>query len=138
VRSTFLKIEDITLDALAKLSYLNAVLQEGLRMYPPAPIALPRLVPKEGLEVEGRFVPSGVTVGVHHMATYRLPRHFKNPDEFHPERWLGDPEYKDDHLDAWEVCCAFVVRLIDTDGVPAVQRWPAKLHRKGSPERMVR
>ncbi|KAK3056238.1 hypothetical protein LTR09_002745 [Extremus antarcticus] len=31
-----------------------------------------------------------------------MPEHFKNAYEFHPERWLGDPEYKDDNLDALE------------------------------------
>ena len=31
-----------------------------------------------------------------------MSEHWKNPYEFHPERWLGDPEYKDDHLDALE------------------------------------
>lgn len=31
-----------------------------------------------------------------------MESNFKHPYEFHPERWLHDPEYEDDHLDAME------------------------------------
>lgn len=103
IRSSFTDFDDVTLEDMARMKYLQAVLQEGLRMYPPVPIALPRLVAEEGLEIEGKFVPAGTRVGVHHFATYRLPQNFKNADEYHPERWLGDEEYKDDRLDAVEV-----------------------------------
>lgn len=103
IRSTFTDFDDVTLEEMARMKYLQAVLQEGLRMYPPVPISLPRVAPKEGMEIDGKFVPADTRVGVHHFATYRLPQHFKNADEYHPERWLGDEEYKDDRLDAVEV-----------------------------------
>ena len=103
IRDAFADFDDVTLEDLARLKYLHAVLQEGLRMYPPVPIALPRLTPKGGMEFDGRFVPEDVSIGVPHLATYRMPDHFRNAYEFHPERWLGDPDYKDDHLDAVEV-----------------------------------
>jgi cytochrome P450 len=102
IREAFSDFDDITLEDLARLKYLQAVLQEGLRMYPPVPIALPRRTPKEGSIVCDEWVPGDVAIGVNHFATYRMPEHFKNAYEFHPERWLGDPEYKDDHLDALE------------------------------------
>ena len=35
VRGSFSTFEDITLDSLARLEYMHAVIQEGLRMYPP-------------------------------------------------------------------------------------------------------
>lgn len=40
-------------------------------------------------------------MGVHIFATHTSPLHFKNPRQFHPERWLGDPDYARDHLGAW-------------------------------------
>jgi cytochrome P450 len=46
-----------------------------------------------------------------------MPEHFKDADEFHPERWLGDPAYKDDHLNALEVSCGFETDLTATDRV---------------------
>ena len=117
VRGAFSDFDDISLEKLARQKYLHAVLQEGLRMYPPVPIALPRRTPKEGSFVNGQWVPGDVAIGVNHFATYRMPEHFKDADEFHPERWLGDPAYKDDHLDALEVSRGFETDLTPTDQV---------------------
>ena len=93
----------ITLEDLARQKYLNAVLQEGLRMYPPVPIGLPRVTPREGSVLCGQFVPGETSIAVNQLATYRMEEHFRCPDEWHPERWLGDEEFRDDHLDAVEV-----------------------------------
>jgi cytochrome P450 len=71
-------------------------------MYPPVPSALPRVVSAGGATVCGEWLPEGTTIGVHHLATYRNEEFFRKPHEFHPERWLGDPEFKDDKLDAME------------------------------------
>ncbi|TKA22228.1 hypothetical protein B0A50_08097 [Salinomyces thailandicus] len=94
--------EDLDLDALARQKYLMAVLQEGLRMYPPVPSSLPRTVPEGGMVIEGKFVPGGTAIGVHQLATYRMEEHFRFAHEWHPERWLGEAEFRDDHLDALE------------------------------------
>jgi len=102
IRSSFTSLEDLHLEPLAKQKYLMAVLQEGLRMYPPVPSALPRKVPAGGATVCGEWLPEGTTVGVHHLATYQNEEFFRKPHEFHPERWLGDPEFKDDRLDSLE------------------------------------
>ncbi|KAK3672299.1 hypothetical protein LTR78_007839 [Recurvomyces mirabilis] len=102
VRSAFLSFEDMHLESLARQKYLVAVIQEGLRMYPPVPIALPRRAPEGGVTIEGEYVPAGTTVGVHHLATNSSKTHFKHAKEFRPERWLGAEEFKDDHLDAME------------------------------------
>ncbi len=103
IRSAFDGLDDVTLDKAARLRYVHAVLQEAMRLYPPLPIALPRTTPVGGSTICGEYVPANVTVGVNHFATYRMEQHFKNPTEFHPERWLSDPEYLHDHLDAVEV-----------------------------------
>ncbi|USW47667.1 Putative cytochrome P450 [Septoria linicola] len=102
IRSAHDTVDDITLESIQNLKYLRAVLQEGLRMYPPVPSLLPRRVPKGGAMVDGEFVPGGTTLGVHQLATYRSEANFKHAHEFRPERWLGDPEYKDDRLDSLE------------------------------------
>lgn len=102
IRSAFPDFDDITLEGLARQKYLGAVLQEGLRMYPPVPIGLPRLTPAEGSTICDDHLPADTRVSVNHLATYRMEDNFKHADEFHPERWLGDEEFKDDHLDALE------------------------------------
>lgn len=50
-------------DRLAPLPYLNACLDEALRLYPPAPLSQLRIVTQpEGRDVMGRWVPPGVRV----------------------------------------------------------------------------
>lgn len=102
IRSSHTSYEDMTLESVARLKYLMAVLQEGLRMYPPVPSHLFRRTPKGGAELCGQWVPDDTSVAVHHYATYRNPELWNKPNEFHPERWLGDPEFNNDHLDALE------------------------------------
>ena len=60
IRSTFEKTEDITITNTAGLPYLNAVINEGLRVYPPVPSNMPRIVPNGGATVCGQWLPSGV------------------------------------------------------------------------------
>jgi len=60
VRSAFAKEEEIDLISVGKLSYMLACLDEALRMYPPVPTGLPRVVPSGGSLIAGRFVPEKV------------------------------------------------------------------------------
>ena len=61
VREAFPTKEDITMVALARLEFLNACLEEGLRIYPPVPVGLPRITPMQGAVVCGKEVPGGVS-----------------------------------------------------------------------------
>lgn len=38
-------------------------------------------------------------VGIHHWAAYHCSRNFKNPFDFEPTRWLGDPRFDSDRRD---------------------------------------
>ncbi|KAA8564239.1 hypothetical protein EYC84_011185 [Monilinia fructicola] len=89
LRTLFKHQEDLTLHALASCKYLNAVLEEGLRMYPPVPSTLSRVVPEGGSIVSGRYVPEGVSVGVNQWSAHFSSSNFHLPYEFHPERWLS-------------------------------------------------
>lgn len=61
VRSTFKSEEEITLSSVGNLEYMLACLNEAMRLYPPVPIGMPRVVPKGGAKVAGTFVPEGVS-----------------------------------------------------------------------------
>ncbi|KAL4796818.1 cytochrome P450 [Aspergillus venezuelensis] len=78
----------ITLDALRDLPYLNAVLHEGLRLCPPIPRNLPRLVPEGGRMVCGVWLPDGIPVSIQAYSLNRSPKYFHNATTFIPERWL--------------------------------------------------
>lgn len=60
LRGAFEKDEDINLMSIGKLSYIHAVLEESLRLYPPVPAILPRRVPTGGALIDGEFVPEQV------------------------------------------------------------------------------
>lgn len=61
IRSTFKDYDQITAASTQSMEYLNAVLVEGMRIYPPLPFALPRVVPEGGDTVDGHFLPAGVS-----------------------------------------------------------------------------
>lgn len=60
IRHRFSCSSEMTFSSLADMSYLRAVLQEALRMYPPLPLGMPRVVPSGGAVVSGQFVPEKV------------------------------------------------------------------------------
>ncbi|KAI0414198.1 cytochrome P450 [Xylaria grammica] len=96
IRTVFSKESDITMESTAGLKFLNACIQEALRCYPPVPVGVPRIVPDPGRTIAGKWIAPETRVSVHHYATYHSPSNFRNPDAFVPERWLGDPAYKND------------------------------------------
>lgn len=109
IRSTFDKDTDITFRGAASLTYLAAVIEESLRMYPPFVTSLARTVPAGGSTIDGQYIPEGVcfthtkaysfqyksniqkiTVACHHYASYHSASNFAFPHDFLPERWLGE------------------------------------------------
>lgn len=60
VRSTFSTEKEINISSVNQLSYMMACLNEALRLYPPVANGLPRVVPKGGAQILGRYVPEQV------------------------------------------------------------------------------
>lgn len=60
IRSSFNSYDEITGKSTQRLRYLKAVMLEAMRIYPPLPFALPRVVPSPGESVAGSFLPGGV------------------------------------------------------------------------------
>jgi cytochrome P450 len=83
--------EPPTVDALEKeMPYLEMVLDEVLRLYPPAWIG-PRRAVRE-FEFGGYGVPRGAYVNYCSWASHRIPEVFPDPEAFIPERFA--PERK--------------------------------------------
>ncbi|GKT45881.1 cytochrome P450 monooxygenase aclL [Colletotrichum spaethianum] len=100
IRTAFATEKEITLESTARLPYLRAVIEETLRLYPPSPSTFPRWVPfREGVELDGCWVPHGTAVGVHPYSAHRMEDNFRDALEFVPERWLdqtGGTKYASD------------------------------------------
>jgi cytochrome P450 len=61
VRDSFNTEKQILIQTTGNLPYLNAVINEGLRIDPPVVIGVPRVAPPGGATVCGRYVPEGVS-----------------------------------------------------------------------------
>ena len=60
IYNNFTHYDEIDGRSTQRLPYLKAVILEGMRIYPPLPFALPRVVPEGGDHVDGHFLPAGV------------------------------------------------------------------------------
>jgi cytochrome P450 len=78
--------QEFTPADLARLPYLQAVMNEVLRMYPSAYIMAREVV--ETCQLGGYEFAPGTTILFSQWVTHRDPRFFEDPDEFRPERWL--------------------------------------------------
>ena len=76
------------LSDLERMPYLDAVVRESLRLYPPA-WAIGREIVSP-LQIAGYDLPAGMEVVVSPFAMQRDPRFFREPERFMPERWLDE------------------------------------------------
>ena len=79
-----------TIADLGRLPYLRGVVNEVLRLYPPAYIlARTSIAP---CTIGGYDLPAGSTIILSQWVTHHDPRFFADPDAFLPERWLDGLE----------------------------------------------
>ncbi|KAI3319555.1 isotrichodermin C-15 hydroxylase [Xylariaceae sp. AK1471] len=99
VRSTFASKGQITADAVSRLPFLVACIDEALRLFPQTGSPSLRLTDKS-TTIVGIPVPENTVVGIWSWALYRAPG--LDPNEFHPERFLGDSKYANDAREAFK------------------------------------
>lgn len=113
IRGAFASYNSIDALKAQQLLYLQAVIAEGLRMYPLGSQGFPRISP--GTPIDGHWVPRGVRLFVPffclsygreltllkaeiYTSAWTVThdeKNFHEPMEFKPERWI-DPECTDD------------------------------------------
>ncbi|CAL1361665.1 unnamed protein product [Linum trigynum] len=74
---------------VSNLVYLQAIVKETLRLYPPAPTAIPHQATQD-CTIHGYRVPKGTRVFANLWKLHRDPNVWSDPDEFRPERFLVD------------------------------------------------
>lgn len=75
-----------TLEDLAQLRYLEQVINEALRLYPPLHIGTRTTA--IDLEFQGYCIPAGTRVLYSPYLTHRLPEYWPDPERFDPERFI--------------------------------------------------
>ncbi|PYH88141.1 cytochrome P450 [Aspergillus ellipticus CBS 707.79] len=85
LQEAFASPDDVSGHVAENLPYLNAVITESLRLYPPVPMGGPRVSP--GAYVDGTYIPAGTEISTSLFSLHHNPEYFNEPYEFIPERW---------------------------------------------------
>uniref|UniRef100_A0A1I8PF12 Cytochrome P450 n=1 Tax=Stomoxys calcitrans TaxID=35570 RepID=A0A1I8PF12_STOCA len=83
-------MRDCTFNDTMEMKYLERVIMETLRLYPPVPL-IARRTEKDVKLVSGPYiVPKGTTVVIIQYAVHRNPKYFPNPEKFDPDNFLPE------------------------------------------------
>ena len=76
-------------EIVKRLPYLEAVINEALRLHSTSSLGLPRVAPEGGLHILGKFFPEGTVLSVPSYTIHRDREIWGNDVEaFRPERWF--------------------------------------------------
>ncbi|KAI1103518.1 putative benzoate 4-monooxygenase cytochrome P450 [Jackrogersella minutella] len=79
--------EDWTYEEVTSITYLTNIITETLRLKPAVPVFLPRVTPREGIQVDEQFIPGDTNVFVPIKLIQTDPRYWEQASEFIPERF---------------------------------------------------
>ncbi|KAK0118344.1 hypothetical protein ONS95_012634 [Cadophora gregata] len=84
-----------------KMPYLQAVIKEGLRIFPPVVGLMSKEVPPGGDTIDGVFVPGGTKIGYGMYGVFHNKAMWgDDPAVYRPERWLDKDEEKLREMDS--------------------------------------
>ncbi|XP_046362368.2 cytochrome P450 26B1-like [Haliotis rufescens] len=77
--------DELTFDSLKKLTYVDHVVKEVLRVYPPVGGGFRRV--KKTMEIEGYQIPEGWSAIYSIRDTHQTTKLFEDKEKFQPDRW---------------------------------------------------
>ncbi|KAJ5363610.1 uncharacterized protein N7496_009323 [Penicillium cataractarum] len=93
ILASFDNIDEICSGArLSSCVFLQACINEALRLSPPVTGLAPRKVLPGGIQVDGIDFPEGTIIGSPIYTLHRSKDYFHHPDSYLPERWLMEPD----------------------------------------------
>ncbi len=87
-----IKGNEVTLEAIKQMSYLEMVIKETMRLYPPAPLFMPREIDAD-IEINGVPLFKGDAPIFSPYVVHRSKEHWEHPEEFIPERFSKDNQH---------------------------------------------
>src|SRR5436190_14336651 len=71
------------------MKYINAIIKESLRIFPPVPGLVPRKLSKP-TKIGPYIVPENILCLVSIWQVNRHPKYWEDPEQYNPERFLSD------------------------------------------------
>jgi cytochrome P450 len=127
IRAHFAHYKDITPERVGNLPFLGAVIAEALRLQTPTAVGFGRRVGKGGEVISGHFIAEGTGVQVAQYPNNRSSRNFTKPDDFIPERWLGNTQFDSDKRDAFQPFSVGARNCIGKVGSTSIHMKPATI-----------
>ncbi|KAH9885225.1 cytochrome P450 [Cubamyces lactineus] len=93
-------------DDAPSLPYITAIMRECLRWRIVLPLGLMRRTTEDD-EYRGYYIPKGTSVIPNAWAFTRDPRHYPDPEEFKPERYLKDGQIHPNVLDPSDIAFGY-------------------------------
>lgn len=81
---------EATFNDTMEMKYLERVIMESLRLYPPVPLIARKVNQDVQLASEDHIIPAGSTVVVGTYKIHRRPDIYNNPDRFDPDNFLPE------------------------------------------------
>ncbi|CAH0721562.1 unnamed protein product, partial [Brenthis ino] len=79
-----------TFEDTLHMKYLERVILESLRMYPPVPLIARKLKRDVKIATNNYVLPAGATVVIGQYKIHRNPKYYDNPDVFNPDNFLPE------------------------------------------------
>ncbi|KAF2864896.1 cytochrome P450 [Massariosphaeria phaeospora] len=115
----FAHAENVTVNGTKEIPYLDAVINEALRLCFAVPGGLPRVVPEGGDTYAGHHVPEGTSISIRPYVVFHSSTYFHKAWDYVPERWLpADQRPKEHAADRLAACQPFNVGPTNCIGKP--------------------
>nr|XP_021183940.2 cytochrome P450 4g15 [Helicoverpa armigera] len=73
-----------------EMKYLERVILETLRLYPPVPVIARKLNQDVKIATNSYVLPTGATIVIGMYKVHRSPKYYKDPDTFNPDNFLPE------------------------------------------------